>query len=394
MDNKDRKFEYSDFLANQYFIEWRLLQTEELDRYWSDFVKENPHCEKALQLAIDEFKAVRLNKRSLPQEVIDELHKRIIYDSQKIVKRKKFRYYWSVAACFVLLVGSVFFTQFFNKTKVETTPGTIVGEVLSSEDIQLISGQTTVRITQNADLELLPESNISILEEGGITSSKVGLSGQNNKLIIPYGKRSTLLLSDGSKVWLNSGTEIEFPANFSPYERRINILKGEIYLEVIENKECPFYVHTSEFDIRVYGTKFNVSCYRNTEKSVVLVEGKVGIQSGGNNTVLNPGELFSVDGDKINHCKVNVDEYISWKDGVFLFKKVKISDLLEKVGRYYNVDFKKGQSAFINRTCTGKLYLSEDISQVLDIICTISNTSYEISGNTILITNKKNKNNE
>jgi hypothetical protein len=391
MDNKDRRLEYSDFLTNSDFIKWRLLRTEELDRYWSDFVKKNPHYENALQLAIDEFKAVRLNRKCLPQEAINELHERIIHDSQKAIRIRRLRYYWSVAACFVLLASSVLFTQFFNKTKAEAISETIIGEVLSSEDIQLISGHKTVKITQNADLELLLESKVSVLEEGEIISTKVDLSGQNNKLIVPYGKRSTLLLSDGSKVWLNSGTEIEFPADFKPDERRINILRGEIYLEVTENKESPFYVHTSDFDVCVYGTKFNVSCYRNAEKSVVLVDGKVGIQSDKNNTILNPGELFSVNGDKIEHQKVDVNEYISWKDGMFIFKKIKITDLLEKIGRYYNVEFKNSRSAFINRTCTGELYLSEDMEQVMNIICAISNTSYEMSGNTILITDKENK---
>jgi len=390
MNNKDR-FEYSDFLANPDFIRWRILRTEELDKYWSDFLEENPNCEEALKLAIDKFKAVRLNKRYLPQEVIDELHERIIRDSKKIInKRRNLKYYWSAAACLVLLMGSVLFIQFANKTKVEVIPETIIGQALPSEDIKLVSGQSVIEIAQNADLELISEDKISILEEGQVKSTKVELTEQDNRLVVPYGKRSTLQLADGTKVWLNSGTELQFPTSFKPGERKINIIRGEIYIEVAENKQSPFYVQTSEFDICVYGTKFNVSCYNNAEKSVVLVEGKVGIQSDKRNLVMEPGELFSVNKGQMVHQKIdNVDEYISWKDGMFIFKKIAISDLLSKVGRYYNVNFENNQSALKNRTCNGKLYLSEDMEQVMNIVCAISNTSYKRSGNKIYITDKE-----
>ena len=391
MSNKD-KFDYTYFLANTEFIKWRLLRTDELDAYWSDFIEKNPYCEEAIWEAIDKFKAVRLNKKYLSQEVIEELHEKIIRDSQKVISRRRnFKYYWSAAACIVLLIASVLFAQFINKIKEEVVPETIVGQALPSEDIKLISGSTVVEIGQNADLELLSEEDkVSIMKEGEIKSSEIDLSEQHNRLIVPYGKRSTLLLADGSKIWLNSGTELEFPTNFTSDERRINILKGEIYIEVAENKKSPFYVQTSEFDICVYGTKFNVSCYKNAEKSVVLVNGKVGIQSNKRNLILNPGELFSVNKGKIIHQKVdNVDEYTSWKDGMFIFKKITISDLLKKIGRYYNVDFENSQSTLVNRTCNGKLYLSEDMEQVMNIVCAITNTSYKKTGNTIYITDKE-----
>ena len=81
------------------------------------------------------------------------------------------------------------------------------------------------------------------------------------------------------KVWINSGTEVRFPVNMEGKERSIYV-DGEIYIEVAKDKERPFYVHTSGFDVRVYGTKFNVTSYKaDKEKSVVLVEGSVSVCS-------------------------------------------------------------------------------------------------------------------
>lgn len=385
MDNKD-KFEYTYFFSDNKFILWRLSRTEELDKYWSDFVKENPHSREAIDIAIEKFKVVQLNKRHLPEEKINDLHEKILLSSSKqLSKKKKLKYYFYAAACFLLLVASSLLIQQIGTKKVNPSPETIVGQTLPSENIQLILGGETIGIKQNADLELLPEGKITILEESEAKASEISVSQKINKLIVPYGKRSTLLLSDGSKVWLNSGTELEFPSSFESGERRINILRGEIYIEVKEDKNKLFYVQTTEFDVRVYGTKFNVSCYKNSEKSVVLVDGKVEIQSENKNLMLNPGELFSINEGKVTHRKVNIDEYTSWKDGMFIFKQIPISDLLKKIGRYYNIDFKNNKSEMIDRTCTGKLYLSENMEQVMNIVCVISNTSYKKEGNTIYI---------
>lgn len=373
------------FLFDDNFIKWRLFPTEELDKYWSDFIQENPQCKKDLELAIEKFKSVRLNNKLLTQQHREELLDKIIHDSiSKIKKKRRIKYYWS-AACIIVLVVSTFFI-YTNKPSGHTIPNSIVGETLPSKDIQLISGKTVIDIKQNAEIELSPQGDISIAEEGEGNTSELNLAKEElNKLIVPYGKRSTLRLSDGTKIWLNSGTELEFPTSFINTERHVTV-KGEIYIEVAEDKSKPFYVHTSGFDIRVFGTKFNVSSYHdNEEQSVVLVEGKVEVASGRKKQMLNPGELFAVAPKGIRSEKVDVDEYISWIDGIFILKQIPVSDLLKKIGRYYNVDFKDHQSKLMPRTCTGKLHLSEDIENVINVICAISNTTYKRIGNSIYI---------
>lgn len=378
--------DFRKFLFDDNFIKWRLFPTDDLDRYWADFIKENPQCQKDLELAIEKFKSVKLNSRSLTQQQKEGLLDKIIYDSISQIKRKRrIKYYWSAAACIIALVISTLFI-YTNKPSDYIMPNSIVGETLPSKDIQLISGKTVIDIKQNAEIQLSPQGEISITEEGEDAASELNLAKEElSRLIVPYGKRSTLRLSDGTKIWLNSGTELEFPTSFINAERHITV-KGEIYIEVTEDKSKPFYVHTSQFDIRVYGTKFNVSSYQDSdEKSVVLVEGKVEVVSGERTQILNPGELFAVTSKGIRCENVNVNEYISWIDGIFILEKTPVSDILKKVGRYYNVDFKDHHSELMSRTCTGKLHLSDDIENVISVICIISNTSYQRIGNSIHI---------
>jgi hypothetical protein len=386
--------DYKKFLFDDDFIKWRLFRSEELDKYWSDFIKKNPQYQGDLELAIEKFKAVRLNSKSLTQQQKEKLLNEIIQDSVSGIKRKKrIRYCWSAAACIVALVVSTFFIHTNKPADHIIISNSIVGETLPSEDIQLISGETVVGIKQNAEIQLSSKGIATIAEEGAESgtevTSELNLTEEKmNKLVVPYGKRSTLRLPDGTKIWLNSGTELGFPTVFVNAERHITV-KGEIYIEVAEDKSKPFYVHSSQFDVRVFGTKFNVSSYQDSEEqSVVLVEGKIEVASKLKTQILNPGELFAIVPKGVRCEKVDTDEYISWIDGVFILKKIPVSDLLKKIGRYYNVDFKDHRSELMSRTCTGKLFLSEDMESVISVICTISNTTYKRIGNSIYISDK------
>jgi uncharacterized protein (UPF0216 family) len=393
----DKTPNLKNFLFDNEFIKWRLFRTEESDKYWSEFIKENPQYQGDLELAIKKFKAIRLNDNNnnsfLTQQQKDELLDKIIQDSVfKIKRKRRVKYYWSAIACIIVLAISTIFI-YTNKPDNHIIQNSIVGETLPSKDIRLISGKTVVDIKQNAEIQLSSKGGVSIAEEGAKDGTQATTSLNLteeviNKLIVPYGKRSTLKLADGTKIWLNSGTELQFLTNFVNAERHVTV-KGEIYIEVAEDKSKPFYVHTSQFDVRVFGTKFNISSYQDSEEqSVVLVEGKVEVASKLKTQILNPGELFAIDPRGIKCKKVDVNEYIIWIDGVFILKKTPISDLLKRVGRYYNIDFKDYHSELMSRTCTGKLFLSDDIEQVMNIICTISNTNYKRTGNSIYISDK------
>ncbi len=393
----EEKKDYKSFLNDKTFIEWRITRSEELSKYWDEYLLNHPEYESAINTAIEKCKSIRLNDRKLSDIQIDMLWNTIVQDVDsksniKLSKRKKVALYFSVAASIAIMIVSGILVH-----KKITAPAdiveTIIGEKLPDQNIQLLSGNKIISL--NSESHIIVDKNNKILIEGDEQKREENLSDLNkiNKLLVPYGKRTTLTLSDGTKVWVNSGTELDFPSKFESDKREIRV-RGEIYIEVAENKSSPFFVHTSEFDVKVHGTKFNVLAYDDSsEKSVVLAEGKVEVNmKNATPTFLLPNEKLGLYSGKTYKSVVDPMEYISWKDNVLLLNRAAISDILKKIERYYNFSFETSASASLyKKTCTGKLLLSEDIDDIMRALSVLSSTTYRREGNKIYIMNKNNE---
>jgi len=162
---------------------------------------------------------------------------------------------------------------------------------------------------------------------------------------------------------------------------------------VSPDSDKPFYVHTSNFEVKVYGTAFNLSAYDDQTSSIVLVEGSVALKRHGDKEemALRPNELASYDSQSgsFNRQQVDVNNYISWREGYLTLDKTPMTELLQRIERYYNLSFNYEQDVNLQkRTCTGKIYLSEDIDNVMTTIALLSSTRYEIDKNRIYITNE------
>jgi ferric-dicitrate binding protein FerR (iron transport regulator) len=194
-------------------------------------------------------------------------------------------------------------------------------------------------------------------------------------------------------VWLNSGSVLEFPAQFTGNNREVRLASGEMYIEVAPDGKKPFHVRTSDFDVKVYGTKFNVSTYADSPQSVVLVEGRVSLQpTNKKETFLSPSEQATYsDNGTFNRQKVDVNQFISWKNGYLEFDKTPMTDVLKQIGRYYNLSFDFDNDVNLyKRTCTGKIYLSENLDNVMTTIGLLSSTKYIKDNNQIFIINEPN----
>ena len=206
-------------------------------------------------------------------------------------------------------------------------------------------------------------------------------------------KHTQLNLSDGTKIWLNSGSVLEFPTQFTGKNREIRLSSGEIYLEVAPDKKKSFIVHTSDFSVKVYGTKFNVSMYNDSPHYVVLVEGSIGLESTVQSAEirLSPNEqaVFSKNGT-FSKCTVDVTGFISWKNGYLTFDKTPMNEVLKQIGRYYNLSFNFDQGVNLQkRTCSGKIYLSDNLDNVMTTIALLSSTRYINQNGQIYILNEK-----
>ena len=216
------------------------------------------------------------------------------------------------------------------------------------------------------------------------------ISGKKmNRIIIPYGKRSEVTLSDGTHIWLNSGSQLSYPSVFGSDSRQV-FLSGEAFFEVSKDKTKPFYVSVKNFKIKVLGTKFNVTAYE--EDSVirtVLQEGKVTAskdQLFAKETVLSPGEeiVFDKENGNTEKAKVDVLLYTSWVSGYLIFHNESTLEVLKKLERYYNRQIKAGVN-LENKTFSGKLDLKEDIHNVLENVAYASSLEVTEQDNMFLI---------
>jgi ferric-dicitrate binding protein FerR (iron transport regulator) len=215
-------------------------------------------------------------------------------------------------------------------------------------------------------------------------------SQEINQLIVPFGKRTDITLSDGTHIWLNSGTQLDFPTVFTGKTREIHVY-GEIFIDVAHNSKIPFIVRSKEIEIEVYGTSFNVSAYNDdNKKTVVLIDGKITIKTEGNDKIdLFPNEKIDIEEHKLLKEKVDVSEYISWTKGVLEFEQTPMSEILKKIGRYYNVRFDGSPDIALNeKSCSGKLFLSNNLDSVLTSVSVLSSTIYKRENNKIHIIKK------
>ena len=376
----------NDFLNNDLFILWMISPTKELDAYWKRYLDSEEASIEAFNEAIEEFNAIRsLNRESYnTEEKIVKLRLDENIANFKKKKRAMFTIFTSVAAVLLLIISLPLITKNFNGNNANQE--VLIGSNTNNNGIQLLSGDEVLSIGNNSTLDLTEKNNNVIIHDS--TSKKeIKLNDiKTNKLIVPYGKRSSIVLADGSTVYLNSGSELTFPASFNGNTREINAV-GEIYIEVAKQKE-PFIIHTPKSNIRVYGTTFNVSAYaEEIEESVVLVNGSVQIESNNQSLMLKPNERAVVKNGEISTKTVDISEYVSWKNGFFKLYNSPLNDVLMKIGRYYNVEFIYSKDLMLEaKTCSGKLFLADNINDVLKSFSLMTNLMYRIdSDNRITI---------
>ena len=241
------------------------------------------------------------------------------------------------------------------------------------------------RITAILFLPLLGIVLYMILNDSSHFYMTAGQSKDSIEIITPVGSRAVVQLSDGTEVNLNYESRIKYPVIFKGDTREIQ-LKGEAYFDVAHNPKKPFIVKTGNFNVKAFGTKFNVQSY--PEDNIIettLVEGKVvlgRVINNGKNIktigIMKPGQHIECD---IKSCKVNLSEgriekYIAWKDGKLVFDNESISDIAKKLGRMFNVDIYIEEDARdYTYTATFK---EEPLILILDLMTETTPIKYEL----------------
>ena len=303
----------------------------------------------------------------------------ILNRHKKAVRLKWFKY----AASLIMIIGSGTFALFHFKQQ-PNIEKFVASTKVNYQDTELILADGRhVGISQKQSNVKYSADGAGVLVNDTTHMKQTVAEGSFNQMIVPHGKRSFIQLSDGTKVWINSGSRLVFLPVFKGNKREV-FLEGEAYFEVAKDSKKPFYVRTDAYNVKVYGTRFDVQAYKlDNEYNTILLEGKVSVEmkqgtANFKEHILLPNQKASLTvqkGDLMITEVANIDNYTAWKDGYLIFKNEPFPELLKRVSRYYNISIVPNNQASI-KMLSGKLDLKDNPERVLDGLAVISKSRY------------------
>lgn len=323
------------------------------------------------------------------------------YPLQAPVQKAKTVSLWgriAVAASLLLIVGSVVYLIQTKKTEpvADNTPKqTMVAkdaEPGTNKAILTLGDGSTIVLNDAGKGTLTKQGNIEISKtaDGQIVYKvKGGESASDavtiNKVSTPRGGQFQVVLPDGSKAWLNAASSLSFPTAFNGDKREVT-MTGEVYFEIEKNK-TPFVVASPKGNIEVLGTHFNIMAYED-EKAMetTLLEGSIKLQSGDASRILKPGQqaVSPSLGDIRMASRVDVDEVMAWKNGLFHFGDGSIQSVMRQVSRWYDLDVVY-EGTMPQKEIAGKISRNVKASEVLSML-NYTGINFKIEGKKIIVT--------
>ncbi len=324
-----------------------------------------------------------------------ETKEKIKLSLYKTQRRKNYAK-WVVAASIILAVFSGWFIQNSIKRDNQIVSFAQALEIVTPDSV------TNLFLNDGKKVSIYKEEPSIIYDDKGkqivvdsiqkISQEIVNEKSVYNTLVVPYGKRTQITLSDGSTVWLNSGSKLVYPANMK--EKRNVYIEGEAVFEVTHSEQHPFLVSTKDFEIKVLGTIFNVSAYPDDKvSSTVLEKGKIELTSNNksifrsNKLTIHPGTmaLYNPEEKLFFQHQVDPRNYLSWRDGYFIFKNENLENILKKLERYYNIEIVLNNSNLGKEKFSGQLNLKDSPEEVLKVIAKATPLKIKKSSNKLII---------
>lgn len=302
------------------------------------------------------------------------------------------RYAAAAVAVIAITVG----LYFFNRESLPLSGKKYAGV---SSDIPAGGNKATLTLANGTKISLTDAANGELLDQAGIEISKSAdgqlvyeLKGNSESnasndfhtISTPNGGQYQILLSDGSKVWLNSASSLRFPAEFEGKDRNVE-LTGEAYFEIAKRKKMPFHVITNGVKVEVLGTHFNVMAYREGGGvKTTLLEGAVKLNSRQATTLLKPGQqgLATATGS-FDVSEADIRSVMAWKNGYFMFSNSNLPEVMQQLSRWYDIDVimndKEKEYEFV-----GEISKTYSLSKVLKIL-ELSDIKFELKGRTLIV---------
>jgi len=368
-----------------------------------DYFKDNGIPDKFDQLLGEEFsKAVESTN---PTEQIEHLTDKVKLNLKQHVasKKKSDLYRWLPYVAAVLIFGTVGVSWFIFSPKADDT-------IVSEMNIMPGGNKATITLADGRVLTL-DESREGIIIEGQEvtyndgTSTVLALESSSPQMLTlstPRGGTYRVTLADGSMVWLNAESTLKYPSHFAKGERVVE-LEGEAYFEVkrvqTESSDVhfqPFKVVSANQTITVLGTEFNVSAYHDEDDTkTTLVDGKVRIQAAQDrkNITLFPGEQGITGQGGLGKNKVDVSDYIDWKNGEFVFRNETAKEVLHRIARWYDIEIDYRKYLPADEIFSGSISRQSTLQTVLNIMQEAGDLAFEIENRTVIVRNKFKKKN-
>ena len=313
-------------------------------------------------------------------------------------ERKPFisRVWWyAAAAVIVLAVGLSFYMSNFysavEEKRVLIQPGTQQAQLtlpdgsiidVDKKEVNVVVDGVQVKYKKGV---LSYQPTVTTQHEEESTEEK---PVKSNELVIPRGGENTVILADGTTVHLNAGSKLTYPVRFAG-KRRVVALEGEAYFDVVKDETRPFIVQTHLGEVTVLGTAFNINAYTDASVYTTLVHGKVQFSSSSIGTIiLSPGEQAVVSANGSEKRMVDLDEYVGWVDGRYVFNNRPLGEIMQTFERWYDIQVYYETPHLRDITYSGSLKRYGTINSFLDALELTGDLTYKISGRNILIYDK------
>lgn len=369
--------------------------TPDEEKQWTNWLAESvENREEAEQVTELFIRSKRLY--ALPEPDVEKGYQEFVHYLQ-LRRRKRILVLFKYAAIFLLpLVLAVIFLQ-------KSVPSDEEHPRIFSENqtISPVTKKVRLQLSSGRSVDLASTQKKTVQEEGVVvnndssglnyrleeTGDRKGTAPGYHTLTVPRGAEYNLTLADGTHIWMNADSELKYPIKFTGENREV-YLKGEAYFDVAPDASCPFIVNVGELDIRVLGTSFNVMAYADEARiETTLESGRVEIRQNRKEVELQPGmqAVYEKSSGKLSSRKVNTLLYTSWKDSQMVFEELRLEELFNRLGRWYDVDVFYQNNELKDIRLTGNLSKHEHVSTILELIGSMGKADFKVNDRTIIV---------
>ncbi|MNI42272.1 fec operon regulator FecR [compost metagenome] len=300
-----------------------------------------------------------------------------------------------IAASLLVIIGITLFLNTIHQDK-----QIVADQVYQYKNDVLPGGQKATLTLSNGKTVELSQEQATLKEQHGEqlqisdgqlhykqNSELAELVTLKNTLTVPASGFYRMVLPDGTKVWVNSASELSYPLAFGKSIRQVE-LRGEAYFEVAHEKNRPFIVRTAHGDIKVLGTAFNLTAYKSSSSNVTLINGSIQLTNRNKTTKqLIPGQKAEFDGSDMRISQANIEKETAWQQGYFYFEHDQIQDIMEQLARWYDIKVIY-QGQITKKTFGGSISRSVSLAEALELIKRGAGVEFVIDQKTVTVKNK------